>query len=141
MDNKFQEELHIAYKTRVKLNLVEPPPKVKSHVDRIRAELMNTKVPNISGAHLVVKTKQETYGYPLTQSIKIGVDKNNDLRFKSEYLSGQHCSLKKDDDLWLIQDLDSTNGVYLNGNKIDMKYLKEGDLVQICDVTLIFFCC
>ena len=139
MDEKFQKDLQHAYETRAQLNRFKPPKEIKSHLDSIRAELLNTTVPNTSPPQLIVRTQKKSYRYELTQSITIGADKSNSLQLDSDYISAQHCILKKDEDSWFVQDLASNNGIYVNEIKTDMKYLKDGDIIQIADVKLIFF--
>ena len=138
MDEEFQKDLQHAYETRAQLSLFKPPKEIKPHLDSIREELLNAKLPNTSVPQLIVKTQEKTSRYELTQSTTIGMDKSNSLQLDSDYISAQHCILKKDGDSWFIQDLASSNGIYVNGSKTDMKYLKEGDFIQICDVKLIF---
>lgn len=62
----------------------------------------------------------------------IGRDTNADIKFKQNDVSHQHAFLCKrsNGDILLI-DNDSTNGTYVNGNKITSATLKPGDLVLI----------
>ncbi len=51
------------------------------------------------------------------------------LRFPS--ISGIHCELSFQDGYWLIRDLDSKNGVKVNGVKVRQKALSGGDKISI----------
>jgi hypothetical protein len=47
-----------------------------------------------------------------------------------------HAVLRRYDDGWVVEDLDSTNGVWLNGRRVDRARLSAGDLVT-CGETLL----
>jgi predicted component of type VI protein secretion system len=51
------------------------------------------------------------------------------LRFPN--VSGRHCELFFKDGFWIIRDLDSTNGVRVNGDKVVKKLLHPGDQITI----------
>lgn len=56
-------------------------------------------------------------------------------------ISRIHCKIERDDDLFYLSDLSSTNGTYHNSRKLTQGkkvVLQEGDLVAIADVTYCF---
>ncbi|MDK3156800.1 FHA domain-containing protein [Kamptonema cortianum] len=60
-----------------------------------------------------------------------------DVRIEDSSISQHHCAIRTWDDLLLIKDLNSTNGIKVNGKKIDrIAILKNGDKVQIGNVLL-----
>jgi hypothetical protein len=97
-----------------------------------------------SGAKLVVVQSSvlkqgrsfPTGPVPLT----IGRAEDNDLALpKDEFASGHHARIESQrDGVWVL-DLDSTNGTFVNGKRLDgRRLLKEGDLVKIGDTELRF---
>jgi pSer/pThr/pTyr-binding forkhead associated (FHA) protein len=55
-------------------------------------------------------------------------------------VSGQHASIEQVGGVWQITDLDSTNGTYVNGKRIDQpRALTSGDKIYIMDVRMCFF--
>jgi len=54
-----------------------------------------------------------------SDSILIGRSKSADLRLDSDVVSGRHAMLKIRDGVGVISDLQSTNGVYVDGRKVD----------------------
>lgn len=73
---------------------------------------------------------------PLT----IGRADDNDLALpKDEFASSHHARIESQrDGVWVL-DLDSTNGTFVNGKRLDgRRPLKEGDLVKIGDTELRF---
>ncbi len=70
--------------------------------------------------HLVV-TEGPRAGFSLklaTTEVLIGRAKNSDLVVEDEFASTQHAKLVKLDGEWLLQDLNSTNGTFINGIKV-----------------------
>jgi predicted component of type VI protein secretion system len=58
----------------------------------------------------------------------------------SKKISRRHCCLVQSDSIYLIRDLGSTNGVWLNGKRIHMEgEMSDGDQVAIGDVQFYFF--
>ena len=57
----------------------------------------------------------------------------------SSLISRKHMSLSKTGELFSANDLNSSNGMYLNGVKVYSAVLHEGDQIQIGDVVFTFF--
>jgi len=54
-----------------------------------------------------------------------------DLAFDDPEMSRQHASIECDDGGPEVRDLDSTNGLFLNGNRVQAARLENGDRVGI----------
>jgi len=63
--------------------------------------------------------------------LTIGRSSENALQISSRYVSRLHCTITRDGPHLSIEDLDSTNGVYLRGEPIWREPLQPGDVVQI----------
>lgn len=58
----------------------------------------------------------------------------------SKKISRKHCCLVQSDQSFFIRDLDSTNGVWVNGKRIDcVSEMSDGDRVAIGDVQFQFY--
>lgn len=76
----------------------------------------------------------------LVALITIGRDTNNDVIVDSKLASRNHAIIQKIRDAYFIQDLDSTNGTFVNGKRIpNKKYVKlgPGDEITIGNSTLV----
>lgn len=68
----------------------------------------------------------------IKKRIVLGRREGCDVRLTHANISGEHCELAFDNDgAWIITDLDSTNGVKVNGVRVLKRRLRPGD-----DVTL-----
>jgi pSer/pThr/pTyr-binding forkhead associated (FHA) protein len=60
------------------------------------------------------------------------------VRLDSNEVSRKHMLLKKIGNEYACTDMESHNGVFLNGVKIHSATLREGDTIQLGDVILIY---
>ena len=112
---------------------------IKDRVSAIRQILKKHPIPKDSDHLFICQDDDGGYQFPLADDTTIGYSKKNDLTIDSEYISGQHCRIKKTETGWVLEDLDSANGVQVNKEKISECYLNYGDIIQIADNCLIFF--
>ncbi len=86
----------------------------------------------------MLRLSVEENGKELTQ-VDLGPDKilaigrgeDNDLVLKSKNVSKFHCKIIGDGQSWVLQDLDSTNGVKINGRIIQEEKLDSGDIIEL----------
>lgn len=52
------------------------------------------------------------------KELRIGRAPNNDFVIEDDYASSQHARLQRNENGWLLQDLNSTNGTYVDGARI-----------------------
>ena len=70
---------------------------------------------------------------------RIGRSRSTELPLDDTSVSRLHGEIRRDAlGQFTIQDLESLNGVFVNGQAIDMAHLDEGDKVEIGDVGFIF---
>ena len=65
------------------------------------------------------------------QELTIGRDDNNDVKLDGLQISNRHARLLQTGGGVAIEDLNSTNGVYVNGQKISRQNISTSDAVQI----------
>lgn len=72
------------------------------------------------------------------QSMVVGRSNSADLQIDSLDLSRQHFRVTHRGTDWILDDLESSNGVYLNGLRIHSAVLRNGDRLQVGDILLVF---
>ncbi len=70
--------------------------------------------------------------------LTIGRHPDNNLVLKDERASRRHCVIEKNGDTYILRDLKSSNGTYVNKEKITEKQIKSGDVIQIGTTALQF---
>lgn len=71
-------------------------------------------------------------------SVSIGRAPGNDVVIDNLAVSSNHAKLVLEDGKFLVEDLNSLNGTFLNGQRIRKSALKDGDEVLIGKHTLVF---
>ena len=67
-------------------------------------------------------------------SFTIGRQPDNDIVLPTGYVSGHHGRLEQREGTWNYTDLDSTNGTFVNGERVTQVELKNGDIIRIGDL-------
>lgn len=81
---------------------------------------------------LAYKNRQPQGEFPLNEgTTTIGRKADNLIRLQDPTVSGHHARLRWYRDEVILQDLDSTNGTYVNRERIQEKALQDGDFILI----------
>ena len=76
---------------------------------------------------------------PLTQvTLTIGRKEGNDIVIDNIAVSGFHARIVQEDQNYILEDLNSLNGTFLNGQKVSKYALKHGDIILIGNHTIEF---
>lgn len=70
----------------------------------------------------------------------VGRDEEADIIVEDHNVSRRHCSITGLPNGIRVQDLNSTNGTWVNGKRITAAILKNGDKLQIGDIAFIAEC-
>jgi len=91
-------------------------------------------------ACLLITTGEQagTY-YQLTKRpLAAGRDPARDIQLIDPEVSRKHFQIRADGDGYLIADMKSRNGIYVNGEKVTEHRLADGDRIQAGDTELTF---
>jgi general secretion pathway protein A len=61
----------------------------------------------------------------------IGRTPDNDIQIDSKFISRHHCQIVTQADSCLIEDLNSTNGIFVQSKRVRRHNLNDGDVVKV----------
>ena len=68
----------------------------------------------------------------------IGRTAANDLQVDSRFISRHHCQIMSNKDFSVLEDLNSTNGVFVKSKRVRHHNLNDGDVISLGDHDLIY---
>lgn len=85
-----------------------------------------------AGVRLLVRSQDgHEVVHVLGRKTTIGRTPDNDLQIDASFISRHHAVLLVNGQQTIIEDLNSTNGVHVNGHRISREILNDGDLVMV----------
>jgi hypothetical protein len=75
---------------------------------------------------------------PADRALIIGRSRNCDLRLPGGDASRRHAEIFETADGYVVRDLGSTNGTFVNGEQVQERVLEPGDRIQISGSTITF---
>ena len=75
---------------------------------------------------------------PAKDEITVGRKPDNDVVIDNPAVSGHHCKIVRVGDTYFVEDLNSTNGVFLNAKKVMKSGLANNDVIGIAKHALKF---
>ncbi len=73
--------------------------------------------------------------FPINKKASLGRDASCDISIPVEHLSRRHAEVEAKGGKLLVRDLDSSNGTFLNGQRITESYAKPGDKIKLDVIT------
>ena len=73
-----------------------------------------------------------------TDLVRVGKAEENDIVLNDETVSRAHAELALDDKGWLLRDLKSTNGTFLDGAEIQSAYVRAGAVIKFGAIEMKF---
>ncbi len=75
--------------------------------------------------------------FPLTPVTVMGRSMESDIALNDSFLSNKHAQLELRGSEWVLEDLRSTNGTFVNGLEVrDPTIINEGDVIRIGRIEL-----
>ncbi len=119
----------------------ETPPTVRAPIEKQLDLVVTQASPRKGKAFLMVSTGDAAGTvFPLTQaSLLIGRSPEAEVRVNEQAISNEHARLETDGARFTVRDLGSTNGTYVNGQRIVEKVnLEGGDTIRTGSTTFTF---
>lgn len=128
---------------------MEPQTPAAETVPEIDPELLKKGPPSEMLEHTLImdevpvlilqrgKNPPRMFQLPPDQVVSVGRDKVNTISIADQTLSGQHFRIVPKGLMYYLVDLQSTNGTYLNGERVTLKELKPNSIIHAgqCDFT------
>ncbi|HEV3023742.1 MAG TPA: FHA domain-containing protein, partial [Pirellulales bacterium] len=67
----------------------------------------------------------------LQTPVTIGREEGNSVQLNDERVSRFHLKIQEDQDKLVLTDLESTNGTKVNGEDIQLRILRVGDMISV----------
>lgn len=130
------EEARLSIEARMAAELAEQEARL---AEARRAEDETKKIPSPPLAWLEMCDAQQTRHPVRITSLKIGRGQHNDFVLRNDSVSGNHCVLNCNrEGEWSITDLNSGNGVVLNGSQVKQAVLHHGDTIELGELKMRF---
>ncbi len=111
----------------------------RTHTDRTGIRRFGIGPRETKGELRVIGPDGDEQVYPLIRGrLIIGRTSDNDIQIDSEFISRHHAQIFTDEKRSTIEDLNSTNGIYLDGRRIKRKRLRDGDEIELGTFVLEF---
>ncbi|MHC4960114.1 MAG: sigma 54-interacting transcriptional regulator [Planctomycetota bacterium] len=86
----------------------------------------------------VTKGRSTSDQFELKSRVVVGRATDADIRLFDDAASRQHAVVSREGESYVVKDLGSTNGTFVNGRRVERHVLKSGDELAIRDLRLIF---
>jgi len=103
-------------------------------------EFLPQMVNDTSSPRLVIFTRKKTWELDLADldQVTIGRDESCEIFIDSTDVSRRHAEVHREGDNFVVVDLNSTNGIWMCGNKIDQHILQNGDTFQLGSTQIVY---
>jgi hypothetical protein len=118
----------------------EPEATVATPLASIRPPAVPEAKPSIESLiGVLTLDNAEKTSFPLFDAeYTIGREPNNRIQVPDSSVSGLHAKVRKTSEGYLLEDLNSRNGTYVNGERIQSRLLKSDDKIRLGKVHLVF---
>lgn len=113
------------------LQWVEYAARTSSNLQHVLEDTASQEQPPVGRLVLTLKGSRMQECYLVPGRMVIGRTADNDLQIESKYVSRHHAQVVTTVDGSWIEDLNSTNGMFVRGRRVRRQKLQEGDVVKL----------
>lgn len=108
---------------------------------------MGTRGTSLDNSYLKVVNRLDSLSFKMQEyyllggSVTLGRSSKNDIVIKDKFVSKNHLNITERNGIFYLEDLNSANGTYLNGEKVDagtLIELQNGDKIGVGFIQFIF---
>jgi Nif-specific regulatory protein len=97
-----------------------------------------SKQADVSAKLLAIRGPLRTSEFPLGRSVSIGSSQENEIRLDDSGVAERHCAIATTDGRYLLRDLESRGGTFVNGIPVKERQIANGDEIAIGDSVFLF---
>ena len=87
----------------------------------------------------VIRGTDQGSRFELTEpTVRLGRDASNTIQLHDTEVSRHHAEIRRVDDDYAISDLNSSNGTFVNGQRIRQQHLASGDQIQVGSTLMLY---
>jgi general secretion pathway protein A len=121
------------------LQWVEYAARTHTHIQRVLDDTAPQSQPAVGRLVLSLKGVKLAEAMLVPGRLFVGRTPDNELQVDSKFVSRHHAQVVTTPDGSVIEDLNSTNGMYLHGKRVRRHKLTEGDVINLGMHDLAFF--
>ncbi|MFH1654593.1 MAG: FHA domain-containing protein [Pseudomonadota bacterium] len=87
---------------------------------------------------IIINGEEAGAVYPIKQTLTFGRGKSNTICIHDPKISRQHAQIKFEGGQYILRDLNSSNGTFVNNERIDEHILLHNDEIQLGDIVMQF---
>ena len=76
--------------------------------------------------------------FTLQPMTTVGTEPTCTVVLQDSYMSSRHCEIKAEGGIWVLRDLKSTNGTYVNDRRVEQHELVDNDFIKVGQSVLKF---
>ena len=90
-------------------------------------------------AFIAFQGRKKTVGiYRLTGPTTVGRSLDSDVFVPDIYLSRHHCRFERHEGCWRVVDMESSNGLWVGTQRVQVHILKPGDTIELGTIAILF---
>jgi adenylate cyclase len=88
---------------------------------------------------LIIKQAGQSRDFPIVKdNLCIGRTPENDIELKDSLISRRHTSIVKKGERFVVYDLGSSNGTFVNRERVESRPLEDGDVIRVGDTEIFY---
>jgi len=128
-------------------NAAAPPPPVAAPVGKAKTQAFMLDDAGTGNSNMAllgwlvpVRGPQRGELFTLASESLIGTEPSCTVVLQDTFMSSRHCEIKAEGGQWILKDLGSTNGTFVNDKRVDRHELVDSDFVKVGQSLLKFKC-
>jgi len=120
------------------LNIFEDEKKGLANTQEISRKTFIGRIPTVQHAFLEIMDEEKRRITLGEDDIIIGRTSGCDIQIMANNVSRKHARISYTNEEYRIEDLESTNGIYVNGVKVERCVLRKHDVLEIGGIKILF---